>query len=157
MQGRFVFARESWRDRRRGVANGAGSGFAAESAFHNGEEKFALGVGVGSGLWLGFGEGFGGLVFALFEDESGTAEASERVECADEVDGIGDELILTQGFEDLGEGELVCGLMELDDVVVLDEIGGIFAEEASFGDAVLVLEVKLIAALEPVGDVFAVE
>jgi len=97
------------------------------------------------------------LVLGLFEDKSSTAEASERVECADEVDGIGDELVLTQGFEDLGEGELVCGLMELDDVVVLDEIGGIFAEEASFGDAVLVLEVKLITALEPVGDVFAVE
>jgi hypothetical protein len=97
------------------------------------------------------------LVFALFEDQSGTAEASERVEGADEIDGIGDELILIQGFEDLGKGELVGGLVELDDVVVLDEVGGVFAEQARFGDAVLVLEVNLVTAFEPIGDVFAVE
>jgi len=44
---------------KRGIADRAGSGFAAEGAFHDREEEFALGVGVGSGLWLGFSEGFG--------------------------------------------------------------------------------------------------
>jgi len=119
---------------------------------------FDFRVEVGLGFWFfGFGEGFGGCVFALFEDESGAAEASKSVQSAHEVDGVLGELLLGEGFEDLADGELVGGLMELDDVVVLDEVGGVFAEEASFGDAVLVLRVKLETAVEPVGDVFAVE
>ena len=126
--------------------------------FHDGEYELALGVEIGLGLWFyGFCEGFGGLVFALFEDESGAAEASKSVQSADEVDGVVGELLLGEGFEDLADGELVGGLVELDDVVVLDEVGGVFAEEAGLGDAVLVLKVKLKAAFKPVGDIFAVE
>jgi len=48
--------------------------------FHDGEYELALGVEIGLGLWFfGFGEGFGGLVFALFEDKCGPAESSKSV------------------------------------------------------------------------------
>ena len=104
-----------------------------------------------------FGGSFGRVVFALFEDEGGATEAREGVEGADVVDGVIDELLVSESFKDLADCQLVGCLMKLDDVVVLDEVRSLLAQEAHFGEIVLVLKVLLEAALEPIGDVFAVE
>jgi len=65
--------------------------------------------------------------------------------------------LLIEGLEDSANSELVGGLVKLDDVVVLYQIGGVLAQEAHFGEVILMLEVLLEAVLEPIGDVLAVE
>jgi hypothetical protein len=104
-------------------ADGAGRGFDSGGAFEGCEHEFALGLQVAN--WFGFcrlASGFDVLVFALFEDEGGAAEARECVKGADVVDWVIDQLLVSEGFKDLADCELVGCLMKLDDVVILDEV-----------------------------------
>jgi hypothetical protein len=75
--------------------------------------------------WLGFyglGSGFSVFISGLFEDEGSAAEPGQGVKNANIIDGVVDQLVMSEGFEDLADGELVGGLVEFDDVVILNEV-----------------------------------
>ena len=54
-------------------------------------------------------------------------------------------------------GELVDGLMEFDGIIMIGQIGGGFANFDNVLKPELVIDVDLVAGIEPVGDVFGIE
>ena len=47
--------------------------------------------------------------------------------------------------------------MEVERVVVVEEVAGVFTEAGHFGEPILVGEIILETAVEPVGDIFVIE
>jgi len=126
-------------------------GFEGEVALFSGEGAFGIEV-----LQL-LGGGLGAGVFVLGEDEGFAAEAGEGIEHAGVVSRVFVELFVAEGFEDLGDGELDDGAMHVERVLDLEEIGRAFAQGIAVLEPLLVADVVLVAGVEPVGQVFAVE
>ena len=100
-------------------------------------------------------EGF--FVGDFFEVGGGAGEAGEGVELADVVGGVAFEFALFEGLKDLAEADVDDGLWEFEVGGVGSKVGGVFTDFAHLVEPFLVLEVSLVAAVEPVGDVLLVE
>jgi hypothetical protein len=140
-----------------GTTDGAGGSFAAHGAFHGRQHgvAFLLGVLDGWGGLRGFLAGASVLVFA--QGEGFAVEAGQGVEEADVIGGIGFKVVIFEGAEDVGEGQLQEVLLEETAVIEFGQFGAGFAEEAEFGAPFQQAKVLLVAGGEPIGEVFGVE
>ena len=125
-------------------------GFAAEDVVRFVEDHvadFFFGKGAFFFSFFGGGEGLG--VGDLLEVSRGAGEASEGVELADVVGGVGVEFVLFEGLKDLAEADVDDGLGEFEVGGVGIEVGGVFAGFAELIEEILVGEPCLVAAFFP--------
>jgi hypothetical protein len=136
------------------LAGFAAVGSAAEDVVGFVEDHFAdFFVGEGP---VGFGlDGF--FVGDFLEVGGGAGEAGQGVELAGVVDGVVVEFAFLEGLKDLAEADVDDGLWKFEVGGMGSEVAGVFADFAHLIEPFLVVDVGLVTALEPVGNVLLVE
>ena len=104
--------------------------------------------------------GFGGGIAVLLEGEDGTAEAGERIGDADKLVGIDLAVGAVIEFGEIAEqfargggGELEAGLGEFEGIGTGEQVGEGFLAGAHFFAPEFVLDIILVTAVLPFGDI----